>query len=167
MPTELTPRVMAAAINTQLDHFKGDAMDAIDSIDPNGPYEDMLMVNEMVLFFKRLATEMKKASDAKFIEVIKAQGDVEIGDKRYYYGLTTKWTCSDPSYVLEVLLDELDNNMDKVASAFSSDPFKSGTVKGLIGEALHKELFVKTFKDKLETGKPKKSLKVIDKKFVK
>lgn len=101
----------------------------------------------------------------QMIEWINCNGDLMIGDIRYYVGKTTKTKCRDNAKTIEALLTAAEGDVESVASYLSSQPWKHGACRTALGEAFD-ECFEVTEDIDVKTGKPLKSVKSVDTSFI-
>lgn len=109
--------------------------------------------------------EIKRVMTEGLIAWIEKNGDLEIGDIRYYVGTQKRIKCIDPQAVIDEFLNNY--SYEDLVSSMSSQPFKYGTVRAKIGDARFDELFMTGEAPDLKTGKPKKVVKQVDAKYVK
>jgi len=85
---------------------------------------------------------VKKACEAKFVDVINAQGEFQAGDIRYYVGIDkrTKLRVSQRD-ALDVLMTAAHGDMNEVARCMSSSAIKYGQVKASFGDDVFGEFF--------------------------
>lgn len=92
--------------------------------------------------------------------------DQTIGDIRYWAGTKKTTKCRNPGQAVNVVLEATGGDFDLLGSLLSSDPFKHGACRDVLGERWG-EVFEVTEKPELKEGKPKKSLIAVNERFVK
>ena len=107
--------------------------------------------------------EVDAAFEAAVIAWIQANGEIECGDIRYYVGTEKVTRCIDQTTTLWTLLEA--GGGDTVAHCLSSGAFKPGACREVLGE-LWDGHFVTTERPDLKTGKPKRGLRSVDKRFL-
>lgn len=131
--------------------------------------EDVLLAINFHDRLKQVSNDLGKQLNAAACKFIKANGDIICGTVRYYVGVDKTVKCKDVKGTLELMLSSAEGDMDRVAACLSSDAWKHGACKEVLGDKVWAEAFETTSKDKLEEGKAPKqpSLKKIDTKFLK
>jgi hypothetical protein len=113
------------------------------------------------------ARELKRQFDEQLLEYIEANGDVTIGEVRYYAGYEKETKCVDVSSALLSLLDATGGSLRYLADTLSSQPIKHGAAKKLLSPAVYDELFVTSLKPDLKEGKPVKKVLAVKPEFCK
>jgi hypothetical protein len=99
------------------------------------------------------------------LEWIDARGeDMVIGDVRYYAGEAKTDKCRDAKRLLDTFITE--HSIDDLAACLSSNAFKPGACKPILGNAWG-EHFVTESKPVIKEGKPVRGLQAINTRFVK
>lgn len=118
---------------------------------------------------KELVREIERDMTARLIEWIQANGDLEIGELRYYVGTEKKTRCNDVRGTLAALLELFAGDLDRVAECLGSSAWKHGAIKKALEEigqaAKFPELFTVTEETDLKTGQPAKKLMTVNPKF--
>lgn len=115
----------------------------------------------------RRARELKAEAEQAAIGWIQRSGeDLVCGDVRYYVGTEKKVKPKDKAEVLDALLNAKDGDVAGIGEYLSSDPFKHGAVRELVGEEKFTLLFEVRFDADLKTGKPVKGLHKTNAAFV-
>jgi len=119
-----------------------------------------------VLRLRNILKDLVKVFDAdldkSLFEWLQANGELEVGEIRYYVGNEKKTKCKDRQATLEALLESTDGDVSGLTDALVKEPFKQGSVRGIVGHNRHAELFETEKVEDTKTGKPKKSVKSID-----
>lgn len=108
---------------------------------------------------KAAARELGQLLEGAIIEWIEANGDLTIGDQRYYVGTERKVTCTDNAGTMDAVLFAGGGEEAALLECLSSQPWKHGAVRGLIGDDDFNRLFKTEVRPDLKTGKPKKVVK--------
>jgi len=120
-----------------------------------------------LLALEKRMREVKNSMRDQMIEWIDANGELLIGDVRYYVGTVTKNRCNDITRTLEQVMNSAGGSMEDVAGTLSSNAFKHGATRNLVGDAKFHELFTVEQVPDLKTGKPRRELKSADTRFLK
>ena len=131
----------------------------------------LLRVRDRAIVALRTAREMMADVDAAIIDYMTLnQCDLEISDtERLYVGATRVTKSIDDQEILMAILEAGNGNMELLTTGsggmLGSQPWKSGAVRALIGDAKFAQCFTTEVKLDLKTGKPAKSVKVADSRF--
>jgi hypothetical protein len=112
-----------------------------------------------------MVREIKSKCAEQLAKWIEKNGEITMGDVRYYVGTTKSHKPHDLRYALHRTLEAVGGDLDALADALSSDAFKAGHAKKILGEHFD-EVFATTEKLDLRTGKPARELKVVNTKFL-
>jgi len=121
---------------------------------------------EQVVLLQQKAREFKRLLDEEIISWIKANGDLRLGDIRYYVGRKKRVEVRSGSEALSAMVVAASGDIGTVADLMSAQPWKHGAVKKQLGDAKFAELFEEIIEDDLKTGKPTEVLKRLDEAFV-
>lgn len=121
------------------------------------------------------AAEVVRRVKSALVQWIEANRDIEVGDVRYYVGVEKKTKpLIPPPAMFRRLAELLGGDEEATLACLASAAFKHGEVKGRLAEslgeqadAIYAELFETIEELELKTGKPKKSLQSVNKKFLK
>jgi hypothetical protein len=113
------------------------------------------------------ARELKKQFDEQLLEYIEANGDVTIGEVRYYAGYEKETKCVNVAGAMLALLHEVGGDMEVACSHLSSSPLKHGAVKKVLPPEMYDQFFVTSLKPDLKEGKPVKKVLAVKPEFVK
>lgn len=138
---------------------------AIDAIDPTDAAVPILPIHLFIQAIMADFREVKKIGEAKFMETIEAQGDIQTGTERWYCGGDKKHKAISNGKVIEAILDATGGDFERVGECLASDPWKRSQIEVYVGPEKLAELFETTVVMDLKTGKPKKGLKVFDERF--
>ena len=131
----------------------------------------LLRVRDRAIVALRQARELMADVDAALIDYMGLnQCDLEISDtERLYVGSTRVTKSVDDQEILMAILEAGNGNMELLTTGsggmLGSQPWKSGAVRALIGDAKFAQCFTTETKLDLKTGKPAKSIKVADSRF--
>jgi len=110
--------------------------------------------------------EVRTVWTQALIEWINANGDLVVGDIRYYVGTSKTTKCIDKGQTLFNILDAAAGDLDSVARCLSANAWKPGECRGILkGELWDENFTVEPVMD-LKTGKPKKQVNRVDSKFL-
>ena len=121
---------------------------------------------EQVVLLQQKAREFKRLLDEEIISWIKANGDLRLGDIRYYVGRKKRVKVRNGSEALSAMVVAASGDIGTVADLMAAQPWKHGAVKKQLGDAKFAELFEEIIEDDLKTGKPTEVLKRLDESFV-
>lgn len=113
---------------------------------------------------KRTMKEIDAALKESLIDWINRNGDITIGTKRYYVGTSKKTKPIDIERLCEAAITAAQGDFAAFAEALSANAFKPGACKQLLGGQWDDHFTVEVDQD-VKTGKPKKSMQMIDEKF--
>ena len=131
----------------------------------------LLRVRDRAIVALRTAREMMADVDAAIIDYMTLnQCDLQISEtERLYVGTTRVTKSIDDQEILMAILEAGNGNMELLTTGsggmLGSQPWKSGAVRALIGDAKFNKLFTTETKLDVKTGKPAKSVKVADSRF--
>lgn len=143
--------------------------DAIGTIEAGGAStEEVCAAVDFVQRLSEVARELKRRVDAAAIDYIQANGEIQIGPRRFYVSEGTKSTkCIDTRKTYEKVMEVAGDNVDAVLDCLCSDPWKPAKTMKLIGDGADK-FFETTRKPKLnQEGQPEPVLNVVDQRFIK
>lgn len=135
---------------------------------PDSPADDILnAIDKIGALGDALKLSKEQLDQILFDWLSKDNRQLVLGDKRWYIGTETKVTPKDYRGILETLLELSAGDLDALSEFLASKPFKHGSIKAKLNdEKRYHELFtVETVKD-VATGKPLKSTKCVDDRFV-
>ena len=131
----------------------------------------LLRVRDRAIVALRQARELVADVDEALIDYMGLnQCDLQISDtERLYVGTTRVTKSIDDQEILMAILEAGNGNMELLTTGsggmLGSQPWKSGAVRALIGDAKFAQCFTTEVKLDLKTGKPAKSVKVADSRF--
>jgi len=131
----------------------------------------LLRVRDRAIVALRQARELMADVDAALIDYMNLnQCDLQISDtERLYVGSTRVTKSIDDQEILMAILEAGNGNMELLTTGsggmLGSQPWKSGAVRALIGDAKFYKCFTIEEKLDVKTGKQAKSVKVADSRF--
>lgn len=114
---------------------------------------------------KDLIRQIEQYLTEKMIEYIDANGEITIGDVRYYVGPKKITKCIDVPGAVAALLIASEGDFGKLCEFFTSQPLKYGACKEPLGDQWDQFFRVEEVQD-LKEGKPKKALQSVNTKFL-
>jgi 5-methylthioribose kinase len=138
----------------------------IHAIGPSSTQDEVLTALNSAKAHAAEARELVKLAEQIAIEWIQEnKRDLIVSDTvRYYVGTEKKEACKDVRAACEKILDKIAGDFAAFADCLSSNPFKFGAVRKLLGDA-YAATFTTTTVTDLKTGKPAKALKKSDDSF--
>lgn len=117
----------------------------------------MAAVDNASATYREMREEWKRLS----VEYLETEGDVTIGESRYYAGNVKSYKPRlEQAAMLETLLTAFDGDMHQVADCLSSGAWKPGTVRSLLdNDERFGTLFETITQVEAKTGKPKREMK--------
>lgn len=100
-------------------------------------------------------TAAKQAFFAGFASWLEHNGDLVIGQTRWYFGVNKTWKCLDKVMTVESILDHAGGDLHEFARFLSSKPFKEGSIKASLPPGVFEQIFVREVATVAKTGKPK------------
>ena len=133
----------------------------VNAITPQVDMGVLLEIHEQTLRWLDEAKELKARCERLFAEwIIETGHEVEFGDIRYYVAPDKTTKCKDVAKALYAIIAACNGDMDRLPGFLSSDPFKSGAARTLLGEDVFAIHFRTIMNDeKLQKGKPRKGLR--------
>jgi len=151
---------------TQQEHSLTTLVNRSAGIDETSKAEDVLALLDTLEAFKTRLKEIDAAFKEQMIDWINANGDLVIGTKRYYVGSTKRTKPADNEALAIAAVTACEGDFAAFAEVLSANAFKPGACKHLLGDEWGQHFTVETVDD-IKTGKPKKSVQMIDTKFLK
>lgn len=111
------------------------------------------------------ARDIKSLCEGKLAEWIDKNGEINLGEVRYYVGTTKTHKPKDIRGAVADLLDACHGDLDAFCDLLSSNPFKCGEVKKALQDKFEQS-FLTEFKLDLRTGKPARELKQVNTRFL-
>lgn len=128
--------------------------------------EQVAEVIEKVDFVAAQVRQIKKILEEQLIDWINANGDLQIGHKRYYVGPYKRYRARDQMRIADVVLSLTQGDLQSFVEYLSASAFKPGMVKKAVGLNEFDELYETVIRDDVKTGKPKKGVHTVDTRFL-
>ena len=144
--------------------LRGVADDTLVSIDddPADVARTLLAVEHLSGLVRLALTRCREQT----VEWCQKHGDLQVSPtKRYYAGTRRETKARQKLAVLEAVLEATEGDLESFSDAMSSQPFKAGHCRTLLGDDLFDELFETTVKDVMKDGVPTKTLLQADDRF--
>lgn len=116
-----------------------------------------------VEFVARQLKELRANLDAALLEWVTTNGELVIGDQKFYAGTKSVTKCTDQRAALEAIINATAGDLDAIAAVLASGAFKYGTARSL-GEEVARFFETTTVPD-LKTGLPVREVKTINLKY--
>ena len=125
---------------------------------------DVIAMLEKLDFAKSYIKELDRMFKDLLIDWINANGQLVVGDKRYYVG--TKKTVKPRALapLTEALMNATGGDFEAFIKTMSAGAYKQGACKEVLGDAWADHFSVQHVDD-IKTGKPQKELKITDDRF--
>jgi len=124
---------------------------------------------EAAIAFKQSLEAALSACRAKHKQSVIAwlsrNGDYTAGENRYYVGTVRDYKCRDAVTTAERVLEAVEGDLERFLSMLSSNSWKPGAVRDLLGQAMFDVLFETVVKEDPKTGKPVREPKVLNAQF--
>lgn len=137
------------------------------TLSTDSPKEQVLDVYDRVCLLKSLAKELAQMADAAMVEWIKANGEIEVGDLRYYVGKSKDTKCKDVRRTMESALNATGGDVDALVGLLSSGAWKPGACRQVLPPEEYAECFHTVEVEDVKTGKPKVGLQKVNTAFIK
>lgn len=129
--------------------------------------DDILAALNHCKRLKEVASEFVKRAEELLTQYVEKNGEFIDGGIRYYVASEMKYKCNDIREMIEEALVRTGGDVDALCLLLSTNAFKHGACKKLLGDDFKKFWTVSEAVD-LKTGAPKgKRLQVVDTQFVK
>lgn len=117
--------------------------------------------------FQAAAREAKRQLEAALIQFIDANGDIELGDKRWYVGHDKSYKRrTDLEVAVSALLEATGGDVAAFCGLLSSGALKPAACRLVLGERFADHFETVVERD-LKTGAPRRAVKVHDARFAK
>jgi hypothetical protein len=142
---------------------------ALARLDESADVEAVIDLYQRTQVVKRKLREFDQELKAEMVRWIDANGEIEIGTRRFYVGPKRTVKVIDKEAAAESLLEALGGDLTEFVECLTSEPFKQGHVKKLVGPNRHNELFRTETVTELKEGKarPVRELAVVDTRYLK
>ena len=139
-------------------------------IDEDAPAGQILDLWERVQRHKRALREFDQELRQEFVRWLDANGELEVGDKRFYVKEKHTTRAIDKLQTAEALLTATSGDLQAFIDCLSSQPFLLGVSRKVVGNEAFAELFATEMVYDVGEGKPKKAIRelaVTDMRYVK
>jgi hypothetical protein len=113
------------------------------------------------------ARELKRQFDEQLLEYIEANGDVTIGEVRYYAGYEKETKCVNVPGALTSLMIHAGGDVEVFCGALAANAIKHGAAKKILPPDEYDLYFVTSLKPDLKEGKPVKKVLAVKPEFCK
>ena len=127
--------------------------------------EEAARLVDLIDAMKRRLREVNDQCNRTLMEYIKKNGDLEVGESRYYVGSEKRVKCRGNEATTKAIVEATDGDISSLAAALCSDPWKHGHVRTVLGNDKFDELFLTEAVEDVKTGKPRKVLKKANDKY--
>ncbi|MBC7819993.1 MAG: hypothetical protein IAG10_24180 [Planctomycetaceae bacterium] len=97
---------------------------------------------------------------------IEKNGEFDVGPNHYCVGYAYNVRCLNIPQTANAVLEAAGGEIDRLFDVLVAQPFKHGSVRTLIGRPLHDKLFEARRTASLRNGVPERSLKRVDRRFL-
>jgi hypothetical protein len=112
------------------------------------------------------ARQIRQQIEQIAIKWIEANGPVVSGDLEYTVGYRREVRCLDRQRTLDMILECSGGDLSTIVDHLRADPYKYGSVRGLIGESKYNQVFKAKSRPKLHCGVPQIELLATNTRFV-
>lgn len=116
------------------------------------PLEEVLTTLQKLEFMQGQIKALKSSLDARLVEYIQANGDIQIGTRRLYVGTKKTTKCVDVQAAVKAILEDCGGDVDMMARCLSSDALKFGASKTVLKPENYDKFFKVTPKTELREG---------------
>lgn len=127
--------------------------------------DDVLTTINVVDRLKALTRELAEKSETAVVEWLKTNGDLEVGEVRYYAGVSKTTKCRDHDGTIQAILAAAGGDLGKVAQCLGANAWKTGACRELLPADEYEGLFEVVESADLRTGKPKVKVQKFDGRF--
>jgi hypothetical protein len=104
------------------------------------------------------AKQIRQRIEQAAIKYIETHGPVVAGDLEYTVGYRKEVKCLDRQRTLNLILVATGGDLGAIVDHLRADPYKYGSIRGLIGEANYHQVFKTVSRPKLHCGAPQVEL---------
>jgi hypothetical protein len=145
------------------------AVDAL-HLKTNAPVDIVLELLDRMEVIQQRAKQAKEVIEQAVVEWIEVNGEIEMGDIRWYVGEYKTTKCTNVAEFLAIIQTVLEDQPDDIAAIMTSQPFKHGATRSLLEKlnlsGVYDEHFVTESRPNLKTGKPRKGLHKVNEHFL-
>lgn len=162
--------VLAAAAGREEPTTLAVVGERIDAITPGGDLDILADARFKLDWFKEQIRQLEAQWTERAIAFAEAtvKGEIRIGPKLYWVGDEKQEKDLDVRKTTEALLNKTGGDVDSFCTCLSTNAFKPGATKKILGPELFAEHFSTTYKKKLKAdGSPEKQLQCVNTDFLK
>ena len=111
-------------------------------------------LNRIEVAYRRIA-DCKKLFGEAFAEWLVQNGDLVIGEVRWYAGIERTWHCRDKPAAIDLLLDIVGGDLAGLCEYLAADPLKHGSCRKSLKPEDFERLFYSKERASPKPGKPK------------
>lgn len=111
--------------------------------------EALAILNHAEVFEDEVRAAVRRIKAGVLAYVVE-NGPLTVGSVRYRAGVETAWKCRDNYAVMRAVFEASGGDEEKVADVMASGAWKQGSIRKLVGDEKHAELFERVTKDVLE-----------------
>jgi len=138
----------------------------IASFDTETDSDKILELRNRLDFLSGVIREMKHDLEGVLVEWINKNGDLVINDDtRLYVGTQRRVKCKNNQAVFDKLMESLGGDIEQVLGALSSNAWKHGAAKNILGSQEFETHFEQTILPDVRTGKVRKVVKEFNRQF--
>jgi hypothetical protein len=153
--------------DTSVQLMRRDFLAMVASLSPESSQDEVLDVLQRISVAKQAIKELEAMAEESAIQWIDQNGDIVVGDVRYYVGKTKTTKCVDVRATMDAALTATGGDVDAMTELLSSGAWKHGACRKVLSPDDYERLFITTEKPDLKTDEPKRSLQRVDQRFVK
>lgn len=131
------------------------ADNATAEITPATPLPELLTAMEYVTALKEATRLLSEKVEAGAIQWIEANGEIEVGETRYYVGPNRTTKCKDLGATLEAVLKATGGDFTETVRCLSTSAFKHGAAREILPADEYEALFETTEVMDLKEGNAK------------
>ncbi len=131
---------------------------AVDLLTTEAPDELVLRLLELTAALKRHAAELREHAEALAVAWIEANGDLVLGDQRFYAGHAKTTRCLDQRAAVEAALTAVAGDIDGFCQLLCSQALKHGACRGILPAEAYEQFFLTEENVVLKDGKAVKRL---------
>jgi len=133
----------------------------------NPTLDDLGIARNIINVLLKFAREADAAWDAIALAKVKAEGEFQLGTKKYFAAVDKKTECIDEMKVIETLLAVGGGELELIRDCLSANCYKHGAIKKYLTAQGKAELYAGLFRVVEKDRLGEKQLQVIDERFLK
>jgi hypothetical protein len=126
------------------------------AIAPETHIDTVAAVIDRVGYVEKQLKEFKASLEERLTEWVKTNGDLTIGDVRYYLGTKKTTKCANVPETIQAILETTGGDFDRLCEHLSSGCVKYGAAKETLGDERFGLLFTVAEETEIREGKPVK-----------